>query len=164
MIILSWIVQIAGVNCADNQVCTCLPGYISCRGVISLPDVLASRVYPLRQSPPVTADLRGSALSMTVMQRFLLVFGSLERVILTEQIEVDCDVIHKLKSLFPQVEIETDCVVRIIQSFCKNTCVCDVYIIFILNNVNHIEILFLIDEYGRKHGYHNSYFKCSHDN
>ena len=106
--------QTIGVQCADNEVCTCLPGYISCRGVISLPDVLTSRVYPLRQNPPITADLRGNALSKSVMQRFLLVFGTLERVILTEQIEVDCDVIYGLQSLFPGVKIETDCAVSII--------------------------------------------------
>ena len=74
-----------------------------------LPDVLVSKLYPLRQNPATLADLRGSALSDTVLRRFLRVFNTIRRVILTEQLEQPCHYITQLQQDFPQVHFETDC-------------------------------------------------------
>ena len=110
--------SVHSVQCSDNTACMCLPGYINCRGVITLPDVLDSRIFPLRGTPPVTADLRGNALSRDTLTRFLLVFGSLERLVLTDQLEEQCDDIYQLRKQFPHVQIESDCPVRNIFKCC----------------------------------------------
>ena len=98
-----------GVPCPGHTRCECLGGYISCRGVVSLPDVLVSKLYPLRETPATLADLRGSALSDTVMRRFLRVYSSIRRVIMTEQLELPCHYMSRLQADFPQVNFETDC-------------------------------------------------------
>ena len=112
---LIWIGISTAEHCADMNHCQCLEHYISCRNTVSLPDVLSSRVTPLLESPLVLADLRSNALSQTVLTRFLLVFSeTLERVILTEQLESVCPFIHKIQRNFPKIELETECEVSII--------------------------------------------------
>ena len=97
------------IVCPEHDHCECVAEYISCRGGMHLPDVIASRVYPLSESPPVVADLRGNALSQPVLLRFLLVFPSVRRVILTEQLESICPIIPSLTDTFPDVHFETEC-------------------------------------------------------
>ena len=101
------------IQCPEQDHCECVAEYISCRGGMRLPDVIASRVYPMKDSPPIVADLRGNALSHAVLLRFLLVFPTLRRVILTEQLESICDHISTVRQTFPQVLFETDCEVSI---------------------------------------------------
>ena len=105
----------AAVRCSDNPKCQCLPKYINCRDSIHLPDVLDSRISPLRDDPPVFADLRGNALSYTVLTRFLLVFyQSLETVILTDQLESVCGYISAVTVAHPNIDIKTDCEVSFV--------------------------------------------------
>ena len=116
---------INAVTCSGNVRCQCIAGFISCRAVITLPDVLDSRLYPLRNSPPVTADLRGSALSFTVLKRFLVVYGTVRRIILTDALESRCSDVLKLRDFFPHVTVESDCVVSCViknnrQSRCQH--------------------------------------------
>ena len=122
---LNWIILlplclhiITAQHCADMVQCQCIPHYISCRNTVSLPDVLASAVTPLAEAPLVMADLRSNALSQEVLTRFVLVFsGSLERVLLTEQLEPVCSYIDSVKSTFPKINFETDCEVSYMHLF-----------------------------------------------
>ena len=104
-----------GEQCADMAQCECLPHYISCRNTVSLPDVLASAVTPLSEAPLILADLRSNAISEAVLTRFVLVFSStVERVLLTDQLEPICDYIQSLVTSFPKIQFETDCEVSCI--------------------------------------------------
>ena len=114
---LTWIFLLAsclnigmGDQCADMEQCQCLPHYINCRNSVSLPDVLASAVTPLAEDPLVLADLRSNALSEVVLTRFILVFSpTLERILLTDQLEPVCSYIERLITSFPKIQFETDC-------------------------------------------------------
>ena len=96
-------------ECPSNSNCQCLRNYISCKYSVSLPDVLDSRIAPLLHHPPVVADLRSNALTQEVLTRFLLVFSSLKRVILTNQLESLCHYITEVQATFPSISLETDC-------------------------------------------------------
>ena len=113
-VIVLFVQRSSAVECATNTRCQCLPKYISCRGVIYLPDVLDSRLLPLREDPPLTADLRGNALTEGTLRRFLLVFTTIRRVMLTDQLESRCDDVRRLTQAFTHVTFVTDCVVSLI--------------------------------------------------
>ena len=114
MMLASVIHRALAVECAANAKCQCLPEYVSCRGVIHLPDVLDSRLLPLRESPPLTADLRRNALTEGTVRRFLIIFSTILRVMLTEQLETRCEDVQRLIKTFPHVTFESECVVSLI--------------------------------------------------
>ena len=114
LVVIACFTSVTCVKCAENAQCQCIAGYIGCRGVMKLPDVLSSRVYPLVQKPPTVADLSGSALSLKSVKRFLLVYGgSLRKLILKDQIQDVCGFVDQLKQMFPSIEMVTECQVRI---------------------------------------------------
>ena len=112
-LVLNHTVEVGADNCANTPGCQCLPGFITCQGVITLPDVLESRLLPLSEDPPIVADLKGNAFSEVALRRFLLVFPTLEKLILTDQLESMCDCLDRLETTFPAVTFVTDCQVSL---------------------------------------------------
>lgn len=114
VVVMSSRLYVDGAECAATNACQCLAGYISCRGSIVLPDVLDSRLFPLREKPLEVADLRENALSYTILRRFLTVYSpTLKRVMLTDQLESPCPYMNRIRLLFPDIEIQTDCQVSL---------------------------------------------------
>ena len=122
-------VKTQAIQCAGNIRCQCIPSYISCRGAVHLPDVLDSRLFPLRESPPYTADFRGNALTEVVLRRFLVVFPTIRRLILTDQLEERCHDVFNIAQSFPLVKIESECLVSIGVLRCYCVLLCYYYVL-----------------------------------